>query len=107
MSEKRSDTLIHNTHKAQEQFDYFFSGVISATVAYLAKDITPQKLDSISFDVLLASFVLLLLAMLFAFKRIEATIVHRGLNGQLLGVLESRGGLTKSLGEMRNGGAGD
>lgn len=95
---------MHNARKSGEQFDYFFTGVISATVAYLAKEIVPQKLNSVSFDTSLASFILLLVAMFYAFKRLEATSMATGHNGKLLHLLETRGKLMSAFLNVKSGG---
>jgi hypothetical protein len=103
MSDSRSDTLVHSVHKSAEQFDYFMIGLLSAVVAYYAKEFTPEPLSSVSYDLLLGSFLMLLVSLYFGLIRIEAVLTHKRLNAEILSSFESRGKQVKALGEMGPG----
>jgi hypothetical protein len=77
-------------------------GIISAIVAYLANGFKPGVFASKSYDILVASVLLLLLSMYFGFMRIERVIAAKQINALNLNASERRGALMDTLGKSPN-----
>ncbi len=86
MSERNSD-----------KFDYYIAGLSAAAFAYLFKDLQAEPLGVTPYTVKYIGEVCLLFSLLFGLKRIEAVVVLKRLNFDLLHYNESAGVLAQGL----------
>ena len=101
MSETRSLAAIQRHTEAAQKFDYYITGLTAALCAYVAQNgghqkvarpFGPEALES-------AALLVLFLALVAGFKRIEWTIVTLGINHEWLHALEGRGATASALQE--------
>ena len=110
MSTERSDDLFKKWHESTEKFDYFMLGVLGALCAYLSQGYKPDRIGLNPGTVELLALIMLVLAAILGFRRIEATnqatmINHRTLHcnerrGTLVSVLEQGPGLNTQTGQI-------
>jgi hypothetical protein len=73
MSTERSDALFKSWRESTEKFDYFMLGVLGALCAYVAQGYKPARIGINSGTAELIALLLLVLAAVLGFRRIEAT----------------------------------
>ncbi len=98
MTTERSDRVYEKWHQATERFDYFILGVNGALCAYISQTYKPEKLGINPGTVELLALLLLILAAIAGFRRIERTIQATLLNHQLLRKQEQKGSLVAKSG---------
>ena len=111
MSEPRSIGAYQRYLEAAQKFDYFITGLTGALCAYIAQSWKPQKMAHFGPEALEpVALLLLFIAAVSGFKRIEWTLVTLRLNSEWLHALEKRGamaGATQSGSPLMNNESGD
>ena len=100
MTTERSDALFKNWRESTEKFDYFMLGVLGALCAYSAQGYKPERLGMNPGTVELIALLVLALAAIYGFRRIEATNQATIINHRILHANE-RSGVLASV--MHNG----
>jgi hypothetical protein len=97
MSTERSDGVHQRWRESTEKFDYFILGVLGALCAYISQSYKPEKLGVNPGTAELLALLVLVLAAIVGFRRIEATNLATLLNHQILHANERRGVLTSVI----------
>lgn len=97
MSTERSDGVHEKWRASAEKFDYFILGVLGALCAYISQNYKPEKLAINPGTVELLALLILVLAAIIGFRRIEATNLATLINHQILHAHERRGVLTSVI----------
>jgi len=100
MATDRSDKLHFEWRASTEKFDYFVLGVIFALCAFIGQAYKPRGSLSIPDALEITSLLILVLAAISGFKRLEQTILVSAVNSQRLHALEAKGGMVD---KMQNG----
>jgi hypothetical protein len=100
VSEERSITAFKRHSEESLKFDYFITGLNGALCAYIVQGWKPQKLDHLGPELLeVSALVLLFLAAVAGFKRIETSVFVLTLNHTWLHSKETRGAMMKVINE--------
>ena len=94
MSTDRSDALYKSWRESTEKFDYFMLGILGALCAYLSQGYKPDRIGLNPRTVELFALLVLVLAAVLGFWRIEATNEATAINQRVLHKNERRGVLT-------------
>lgn len=97
MNTTRSDGLHDKWRDSTEKFDYFMLGVLGALCAYISQNYKPDKLGINPGTVELLSLLILVLAAVVGFRRIETTNLATLINQQILHANERRGVLVSVI----------
>lgn len=97
MSTERSDELYASWRESNEKFDYFILGIICALCAFVGQDYNAAKFGFNPSTLELIALLLLVLAAVAGFKRIEKTLSTTIVNQRQLHAYEARGGMVESL----------
>jgi len=97
MTTERSDKLHFEWRASTEKFDYFVLGIICALCAFIGQAYKPQELLSIPETLELISLLVLVLAAISGFKRLEQTLLVSAINSQRLHALETKGGIVEKM----------
>ena len=97
MATDRSDKLHFEWRASTEKFDYFVLGIICALCAFIGQAYKPHGSMSISDALELISLLVLVLAAISGFKRLEQTILVSAVNSQRLHALEAKGGMVEKM----------
>ena len=97
MPTKRSDGLYESWRLSTEKFDYFILGVLGALCAYISQTYSPEKIGVNPGTIELLAFLILILSVIFGFRRIEHINQSLSLNHQLLHSYEKRGNLSEVI----------
>jgi hypothetical protein len=97
MTTERSDKLFEKWKESTEKFDYFVLGVLGAMFAYVSQGYKPEKLGTNPGTLELFALLVLALAAVMGFRRIEATNQGTLINQRLLHANERRGILVQVL----------
>lgn len=98
MTTERSDNVFEKWRQATEKFDYFILGVNGALCAYISQTYKPERLGTNPGTVELLALLLLVLAAVAGFRRIERTTQVTLLNHRLLRAQEEKGVLVAKSG---------
>jgi hypothetical protein len=101
MPTDRSDKLYTNWRESTEKFDYFILGVISALCAFIGQGYKASKLGLNANTLELIALLLLVLAAVAGFRRIEKTLLVTFINHRQLHAYEARGGMIAKMPEGR------
>jgi len=101
MSENRSLAASQRHTEAAQKFDYYITGLTAALCAYIAQNWGHQKVAKPFGSEALesAALLILFLAMVAGFRRIEWIIVTLGINYEWLDALEGRAAMASALQE--------
>ena len=97
MSTSRSDGLHEKWRESTEKFDYFILGTIGALCAYISQTYKPEKIGINPGTLELLALLVLVLAAIIGFRRIEATILATIINQKILQANERRGVLASVI----------
>lgn len=97
MSTERSDQILTTWHTSTEKFDYFVLGVVGALCAFIGQGYRPVKLGLNPGTLELVSLLILVLAVVEGFRRIEQTLLVTSINHQRLHAYEVKGGLVSKM----------
>lgn len=110
MTTERSDALYASWKQSAEKFDYFILAVLGALCAYISQSFTPEKIGINPGTFELLALLILVLSIVFGFKRIESVNQILILNHQLLHsnemcgilseVVEKGTGINRATGEV-------
>lgn len=81
--DSKYDILYENWLSASDKFDYFVLGLTGAVCAYIAKGFVPQKMSFTPNTVELIALTLLLVSLVFGFRRLEKSIIVHSVTFQL------------------------
>jgi hypothetical protein len=108
MTIERSDKIHESWRLATEKFDYFVLGVTGALCAYISQKYVPEKFGFNPGTFELLALVILVVAAVYGFRRIEKTMQLTLLNHQRLRTKEERGSLiSEGPGPLLNKATGD
>jgi len=99
--ETRSLIAYEHYRDAAQRFDYFITGLIGALSAYIGQNIHPQRIGFTPNTLELSSLLILVLAFLFCFKRLEKSIQAFQIGSQILDLGEKKGKLIPHLGKQQ------
>jgi hypothetical protein len=99
MPTDRSDKLHSNWRDSTEKFDYFILGIISALCAFIGQGYKPTMLGVNPSTLELIALLLLVLAAVSGFRRIEKTLLATLINHKQLHAYEARGGMITKIPE--------
>ena len=91
MTKSRSDGLFEKWRESAEKFDYFVLGVLGALCAYISQNYEAERVGINSGTFELLALLVLVLAAVFGFRRIEALIQVTLVNHRILHSYERRG----------------
>jgi hypothetical protein len=94
MTTERSDALYKSWRESTEKFDYFMLGILGALCAYLTQGYKPDRIGLNPGTVEFVALLVLVLAAVLGFRRIEATNQATIINQRVLHANERRGVLT-------------
>jgi hypothetical protein len=94
MSTERSDALHKSWRESAEKFDYFMLGILGALCAYLSQGYKPDRIGLNPGTVELFALLVLVIAAVLGFRRIEATNQATIINQRVLHANERRGVLS-------------
>lgn len=97
MPTERSDKVYASWRESNEKFDYFILGIICALCAFIGQGYKPSRLGLNPGTLELAALLLLVLAAVAGFKRIEKTLLMILINQRQLHANEARGGMVEKL----------
>ncbi len=97
MPTERSDKLHSDWRSSAEKFDYFILGVVCALCAFIGQGYKPGKLGVNPAALELIALLVLVLAVVAGFRRIEQTLLVTALNQRELHALEARGGMLTKM----------
>lgn len=97
MSAERSDGIHEKWRESTEKFDYFILGVLGALCAYISQSYKPEKLGFNPGTAELLALLILVLAAIIGFRRVEATNLATLINHQILHAYERRGVLASVI----------
>ncbi|WP_428825194.1 hypothetical protein ACLIKD_11675 [Azonexus sp. IMCC34842] len=91
MSTARSDGVYEKWRESTEKFDYFILGVLGALCAYISQTYKAERLGLNPGTLDLLALLVLVLAAVFGFRRIEAVNQGTLINHRVLHAYERRG----------------
>ena len=91
MSTARSDGVYEKWRESTEKFDYFILGVLGALCAYISQTYKAERLGLNPGTLDLLALLVLVLAAVFGFRRIEAVNQGSLINHRILHAYERRG----------------
>lgn len=91
MPTSRSDGVHARWRESTEKFDYFILGVVGALCAYISQTYKVERLGINPGTLELLALLTLVLAAVFGFRRIEATLLSAAINHRILHSNERRG----------------
>lgn len=100
MSTSRSDGVYEKWRESTEKFDYFVLGVLGALCAYVSQTYKAERLGLNPGTLDLLALLVLVLAAVFGFRRIEEVNLATRINQRILHANERRGVLVSV---MQNG----
>ena len=100
MATARSDGLHATLRESTEKFDYFILGVVGALCAFISQTYKAEQIGINPGTLELIALLVLVLAAIFGFRRIEAVILATAINHRVLHANERRGVLASV---MQNG----
>jgi hypothetical protein len=101
MTTERSDKVHSNWRESTEKFDYFILGIIAALCAFIGQGYKAAKLGINPNSLELIALLILVLAAIAGFRRIEQTLFVNLINYRVLQANEARGGMVAKLPEGR------
>ena len=93
MSEQRSVIAFTHYWESEQRFEYFITGISTALCAYAGQTLQPQKFGFNAYTLEVFSLALVVISIIFGFKRIELGIALKSWNHQMLHLGEVRGDL--------------
>lgn len=102
MPTDRSDKLYASWRESTEKFDYFILGIICAMCAFISQTYKPATLGVNAGTLELIALLVLVLAAVAGFRRIELTLLATMINHRELHANEARGGMVAKMGEQKN-----
>jgi len=93
MSEKRSVIAFEHYREGEQRFEYFITGISTALCAYVGQTLQPQRFGYNPYTLEVFSLALIVISLIFGFKRIELGISLKLLNHHMLHLGEVRGTL--------------
>lgn len=93
MSNTRSDGVYEKWRDSVEKFDYFFLGTLGALCAFISQTYKPEKIGMNSGTAELIALLILVLGVVFGFRRIESTNIITSINHKILYASERRGAM--------------
>ena len=97
MSTSRSDGVYEKWRESTEKFDYFVLGVLGALCAYVSQTYKAERLGFNPGTLDLLAVLVLVLAAVFGFRRIEAVNLATRINHRILYANERRGVLVSVI----------
>lgn len=101
MPTDRSDKLYASWRESTEKFDYFILGIICAMCAFISQTYKPAMLGVNAGTLELIALLVLVLAAVAGFRRIEQTLLATMINHRELYANEARGGMVAKMGEQK------
>lgn len=99
MPTDRSDKLYASWKESTEKFDYFILGIICAMCAFISQTYKPAQLGINAGTLDLLALLVLVLAAVAGFRRIERTLLATMINHRELHAYEARGGMVAKMSE--------
>lgn len=97
MSTDRSDIVYEKWRESTERFDYFVLGVLGALCAYISQTYKAERIGVNPGTLELLALLVLVLAAIIGFRRIEAVNQSNLINHRILHSYERRGGLVEVI----------
>ena len=97
MTTERSDKLYATWRDSTEKFDYFILGVTGALCAFISQTYKPVKIGINAGTLEVIALLILVLAVVAGFRRLEKTLLITAINHQELHAYEARGGMVANL----------
>jgi hypothetical protein len=101
MSTERSDKVHSQWRDSAEKFDYFILGITCALCAFISQTYKPERVGLNAGTLELLALLILVLAVVAGFRRIERTLLATAINHRVLHAYEARGGIVAKLPEGR------
>ena len=101
MSTDRSDKVHSQWRDSAEKFDYFILGVTCALCAFISQTYKPERVGFNAGTLELIALLVLVLAVVAGFRRIERSLQATAINHRVLHAYEARGGMVAKLPEGR------
>jgi hypothetical protein len=98
MPEQRSVIAFTHYWESEQRFEYFITGISTALCAYVGQTLQPQKFGFNAYTLEVFSLALVVISIIFGFKRIELGIALKSWNHQMLHLGEVRGALVTMQG---------
>ena len=97
MPTDRSDNLYASWRESTEKFDYFILGVICAMCAFISQTYKPAQVGMNAGTLELIALLVLVLASVVGFRRIERVLLVTMLNHRELHAYEARGAMVAKM----------
>ena len=97
MSTARSDGVHEKWRESTEKFDYFILGVVGALCAYISQTFKPERIGLNPGTLELLALLVLVLAAVFGFRRVEQVNLATLVNYKILQANERRGVLVSVI----------